>query len=246
MPLPDYGAIELPLLREILAAGGEIRPRDVFPRMRQHFPGVPDADFEAKLSTGGNAWTNRIQFARERLVKKGDLYREPYGVWRLTSQGEVRARGEASLSTVTTEPPTNPAPAPHAAITVVSDQIDIMCTQLITAQSQSSSPKNFETILAEAFRFLGFDVQTQGKSGETDVLLNTHLGAGSYRVVVDAKATHGDRVSDSQIRALDHRNTPAGRPRSRPSERPHPIADIRRQSCGWRQDDRRDQDLQPV
>ncbi|MBV9279328.1 MAG: winged helix-turn-helix domain-containing protein [Chloroflexi bacterium] len=204
MTLPTPREIELPLLQEIMAAGGEARPSVIYPRMRKHFPAITDADMQLRLQTGGSVWTNRIQWVRQHLVLKGDMYREPRGLWRITPKGAARARGETPRADVIgpdapMEAESVPFPSP---LTVVSDPVDALCERLLTTQKQSSTPRNFEAALAEAFRFLGFDVQEQGKAGETDVLLDTHIGPDSYRVVVDAKATHGDKVGDNQINWL--------------------------------------------
>ncbi len=204
MALPSHKEIEVSLLKEILSAGGEARPRDIYPRMRKHFPCVTDVDLQARLRTGGSVWTNRIQWARQSLVLKGELYREPRGLWRLTPKGEARAKGESiagDVGKVESKVHAKPA-APPAPLAVVSDPVDALCERLAKTQKQSSTPKNFEAALAEAFRFLGFVVHQQGKAGETDVLLDTYVGGDSYRVVVDAKATHGDKVGDNQINWL--------------------------------------------
>jgi Mrr N-terminal domain/Restriction endonuclease len=201
MTLPSQTEIQLPLLQEIIAAGGEVKPADLYPRMRRRFPQITDADVEAKLSsTGGSLWNNRIQWARQHLVIKGEVYRQPRGLWRISPDGIARvdgrrketSDGEPSAPHFTTEP----------AVTVVTDAVDRLCERLTRAQKQSSTPKNFEQVLAETFRFLDFEVEEQGRSGETDMVLNTFIGADSYRVVVDAKATHNDRIADNQINWL--------------------------------------------
>jgi hypothetical protein len=205
MALPNLAQIELPLLREILAAGGEARPADLYPRMRHHFPAIEEVDLQAKLaSTGGNSWHNRIQWARQHLVIKGQIYRQPRGMWRITPEGIERAKASESTETVVRvpEPQAETASQPDPSVSLVADQVEILCERLVRAQNQSSSPKNFEQALAEAFRFLDFDVLEQGKAGETDLILQSHIGSDSYRVVVDAKATHGDKIAENQINWL--------------------------------------------
>src|SRR5205807_9646808 len=91
MPLPPYDAIELPLLREILTAGGEAEPAYIYPRLRQYFPGIADGDLQATLpGSSANRWTNRSRRARQYLVRKGELFREPRGLWRITPKGRAR------------------------------------------------------------------------------------------------------------------------------------------------------------
>lgn len=202
--LPPYNQIELPLLQEVLAAGGEVRPRDLYPCMRKYFPSITDADMALTLQGGGNLWTNRIQWARQSLVAQDELYREPRGIWRITPKGAARVKGE-----LTPSKPEAPAPTvPQAAesfpppLTVLPAAVDALCDRLLKSQKQSSAPKNFERVLGEAFRFLGFNVREQGRAGETDLVLDTHIGPDTYRTVVDAKATHANKVSDGQINWL--------------------------------------------
>jgi hypothetical protein len=60
-------------------------------------------------------------------------------------------------------------------------------------------PHEFESALAEAFAFLGFAVERLGGPGETDLVLTAHLGADSYRVIVDAKTSKNGKVTENQI-----------------------------------------------
>ncbi|MCK4363102.1 MAG: winged helix-turn-helix domain-containing protein [Dehalococcoidia bacterium] len=64
MTLPIQKDVELPLLFEIEAMGGEARPLDVYPKVTAHFPQITEADLKEKISSGVNKWTNRIQWAR--------------------------------------------------------------------------------------------------------------------------------------------------------------------------------------
>ncbi len=206
MTLPTYSQIELPLLKEIWKAGGEARPRDIYPLIRQHFPHITDQELQLKLPSGsGNLWTNRIQWARQSLVAKGELYREPRGIWRITERGKARAEGLEAASDAKAEPASehvDGAGGETATVLVMADEVERLCMHLQRTQKQSSAPKNFEHALAQAFRFLGLSVREQGKPGETDLILDAYLGPESYRVIVDAKATHSDRVSDNQINWL--------------------------------------------
>jgi hypothetical protein len=205
MTLPSAMRIEVPLLKEILAAGGEASPRDLYPRMRKYFPELTDEDVQRTLPSGNtNAWTNRIQWVRQQLVQTGELHREPRGVWRITPKGKERIRASEGSPIVDVAPsvPASPALEPTPPVTILTDEIDQLCDRLLKAQKQSSTPKNFEVALVDGFRYLGFDVKAQGRAGETDVLLDTYLGLDSYRAVVDAKATHGSKVADSQINWL--------------------------------------------
>ena len=75
-------------------------------------------------------------------------------------------------------------------------------------QNKSDSPAEYEIILTDAFRFLGFQAKTIGGKGDTDVLLTANIGKKSYKVDVDGKTSKNDKISDAQINWLslkDHK-----------------------------------------
>ena len=111
MTLPIQKDIELPLLFEIDAMGGEAKPQDVYPRVKAHFPQITEKDLEETISRGINKWTNRIQWARQSLVSKKELERYPHGVWRITEKGRQRLWREGLKVSEST--PSKPLPSRH-------------------------------------------------------------------------------------------------------------------------------------
>lgn len=103
MTLPIQKDIELPLLLEIEAMGGEAKPEELYPRVTAHFPQITAADLREEVPSGGNKWTNRIQWTRQHLVLEGELERYPRGVWRITEKGRKR---------LGLKPPPPPPPPP--------------------------------------------------------------------------------------------------------------------------------------
>lgn len=123
MTLPNQKDVEIPLLQEIAAMGGEARPEDLYPKLGAHFPQITDADLREEVPSGGNKWTNRIQWARQGLVVKGELERYPRGVWRITEKGRKRL-GAAP-------PPPPPPPAPPEAADKLAGDIKILLETLV-------------------------------------------------------------------------------------------------------------------
>ncbi|MCF8368166.1 MAG: hypothetical protein K9G76_03930 [Bacteroidales bacterium] len=75
-------------------------------------------------------------------------------------------------------------------------------------QNKSDAPTEYELILAEAFKFLGYQAKTISGKGDTDVLLTANIGKESYKVDVDGKTSKNDKISDAQINWLslkDHK-----------------------------------------
>jgi Arc/MetJ family transcription regulator len=87
--LPEQ-AYEAPLLRALVAAGGEAPYREITEAVgaELHDTLMP-ADFE-NLESGSVRWHSRLQFVRLRLIKRGEMDREaPRGIWRITDAGRA-------------------------------------------------------------------------------------------------------------------------------------------------------------
>jgi restriction system protein len=91
MAIPSVKDIELPLLTEIEAAGGQARPSRLYDKVARRFPQLTPADREARHPKSGiPIWTNRVQWTRQRLVNKGEIDAFTRGVWRITEKGRAR------------------------------------------------------------------------------------------------------------------------------------------------------------
>lgn len=91
MTFPTQPAMELPLLLEIHAAGGALRPGRAYPVLTKYFPKLTPEDLGALIPSGqDNRWQNSVRWTRQTLVGKGEIYREPRGNWRITPKGRAR------------------------------------------------------------------------------------------------------------------------------------------------------------
>jgi len=106
MALPKQDDMELPLLREIENMGGEAHPSDLYPKVTAYFPQITQADLNLTTKQGGSLWENRIQFARQKLVEKGEMDKSVRGIWKITDKGRDRLRRGKIV------PPTPPPPPP--------------------------------------------------------------------------------------------------------------------------------------
>jgi hypothetical protein len=95
MSFPRVEEIEVPLLLEVEALGGEARPKDVYLKVAAHFAQITEQDMEERTSSGGNRWENLVQWAKQLLVNAGELERFPRGLWRITPKGRERIKGLA-------------------------------------------------------------------------------------------------------------------------------------------------------
>jgi hypothetical protein len=93
----------------------------------------------------------------------------------------------------------NDTGARPATVAVLQSRPELLVGALQAASNDSKDPNRLERAVAEAFGFLGFGVEWLGGAGRTDVLLRAPLGIRRYSVVVDAKSTARDRVTDGQV-----------------------------------------------
>ena len=80
MALPLREALDRALLA-VLAETGRARPRDVYPRVTQRFPGITPQDLAETRPDGRYVWQNEIQWARNRLADRGWLDRAEQRGW---------------------------------------------------------------------------------------------------------------------------------------------------------------------
>lgn len=96
MAFPSLKEIELPVLIEIEAMGGEAQYQELLPRVAAYFPQITEADLKETTTSGANKWTMRIRWASYDLKEKGELERHR-GVWTITEKGMGRLRRKRLL-----------------------------------------------------------------------------------------------------------------------------------------------------
>ncbi|HEY4902879.1 MAG TPA: restriction endonuclease [Candidatus Sulfotelmatobacter sp.] len=94
--IPSFEELELPLLRVLEANGGRARPVEVYEKIKQYFPSLTEAELAETVASGDNRFRNRVRWARQILIDKGDVYRADYGVWGITDRGRSRLTGKAT------------------------------------------------------------------------------------------------------------------------------------------------------
>lgn len=106
MSFPSQAEVQVPLLQEIEAMGGQAKPnQSLLLRVARHFPQISEADLQEKKKDGANRWCNWVAFSRLQLVHKGELDGAQRGIWKITEKGRKR------LGIV---PPPPPPPPPNA------------------------------------------------------------------------------------------------------------------------------------
>lgn len=147
MAIPSERDIELPLLQEIEAAGGQARPSDLYDRVARHFPQLTQADQEARHPrSGALVWATEVGWVRKHLVIKGEIDASVRGIWRITNEGRAR------LGVV---PPPPRSPQVLAIATLLDRERQQIRTQLHELL-MNLHPQQFEAFAGKLLESVGF------------------------------------------------------------------------------------------
>ena len=164
MAIPSEKDIELPLLREIEAAGGEARPLELYDKVARHFLQLTPSDQTAKHPRSGLfIWANRVAWARQHLVNRGEIDASIRGIWKITEKGRAR------LGVVS--PPSLPSPSPTPTPSTIGELLDGERQQVRTQLHEllmNLHPQQFEEFAAKLLESVGF----------TDVEVTKYVGDG--------------------------------------------------------------------
>ena len=95
--LPGARSVAIVLLDELVALGGSATSKTAQAAVTRRFQELKPEQLEAELPSGGNAWINRINWARYLLASRSLVDSPRTGLWRLTAQGaEAVKQGTAA------------------------------------------------------------------------------------------------------------------------------------------------------
>jgi len=94
MAFPSCSCLEVPILQELKALGGESEPRQLYHKLVPYFPQLTYEDLKQKNRDGSHRWKRLVYRAGQNLVAKHELERTADGKWRLTEKGRQRAQAE--------------------------------------------------------------------------------------------------------------------------------------------------------
>jgi len=160
--IPSEKEIEIPLLQEIEAAGGEAKPAALYDKVAKHFPHLTSADQKARHPKSGILiWTNRVQWTRQHLVNKGEIDASVYGIWKITERGRARL-GKGVVRPSIHKPPQ---------LSTIGELLDIERQQArihLHELLMNLHPQQFEEFAAKLLESVGF----------TDVEVTNYIGDG--------------------------------------------------------------------
>jgi len=182
MVLPKQKDIEIPLLEVLVEIGGKGKPKDIYPLVTKKFPQIRDEDQYEKLSSGTNKWTNRIQWARQSLIQKGELSSPSRGIWAITEKGKSRLIEKAPSETI-------------PSFVEMYEEYEASFRSQLLERIHELNPRQFELFarkLFQAYGFIDVNVTSISSDGGIDGYGKLRLGLASMNVAFQCKRWEGN------------------------------------------------------
>jgi len=180
--LPKQKDIEIPLLEVLMELGGQGKPKEIYPRVTKKFPNIREEDLAETLPSGGNKWTNRIQWVRQTLIEKGEMYSPARGVWAITNKGRKRVESRS------------PSFSPPNFVELYEDYEASFRSQLLDKLNELT-PRQFELFarrLLQAYGFVEVNVTSVSSDGGIDGYGKLQMGLAIMNVAFQCKRWQGN------------------------------------------------------
>lgn len=146
------------------------------------FPEIRDEDLAETLISGGGKWTNRIQWVRQRLLEKGEMYSPRRGIWAITDKGRKRLEKKA------------PSILTLDFVELYEDYDATFRSQLLDKLNELT-PRQFELFapkLLQAYGFVDVKVTNVSSDGGIDGYGKLRLGLAVMNVAFQCKRWQGN------------------------------------------------------
>src|SRR5688572_451624 len=106
MSFPNTSSIEMPILQELAATGGEDDVRFLYRRLEAYFPQLSTVEVAEIKSGESKIWRRSVQKAGKTLDEKNYIKRDR-GIWKITEKGQqiVEADNQGFVLNQLTEEP---------------------------------------------------------------------------------------------------------------------------------------------
>lgn len=181
--LPKQKDVEIPLLQVLIELGGQGRAKEIYSLVTKKFPQITERDLTESLPSGGNKWTNRIQWVRLALITKGEMYSPSRGIWAITEKGRKRL-GEPS-----------PLPPPSVNFIELYEDYEASFRAQLLQRINDLSPREFELFarrLLQPYGFVDVEVTTVSADGGIDGHGKLRLGLATMNVAFQCKRWQGN------------------------------------------------------
>lgn len=186
MALPKQTEIEIPLLEVLVEMGGKGKTKEIYPLVTKKFPSITDEDLQITLVSGGNKWTNSIQWTRQRLIYKGEMLTPGWGIWEITDKGRERLKVKGKIEVVPTQ---------IQSLAEIYEDYDEKFRGQLLEKLYELSPKQFENFaerLLTAYGFIKVTVTNISSDGGIDGNGKLKLGLASMSVAFQCKKWEGN------------------------------------------------------
>ena len=183
MVLPKQTDVEIPLLKVLVEIGGHGKPKEIYDLVTKKFSEIREEDLLETLPSGGNKWTNRIQWVRQSLITKGDMSSPKKGVWAITDEGRKRVTGIIK----------EPEAAPN--FLEMYEDYESSFRSLLLEKIYELTPTQFELFamkLLQAYGFADVSVTSISSDGGIDGYGKLRLGLASMNVAFQCKRWEGN------------------------------------------------------
>lgn len=195
MALPKQTEIEIPLLEVLIEMGGNGKAKDIYPLVTKKFPSITDEDLQIKLASGGNKWTNSIQWARQRLISKGEISTPNWGVWEITDKGLKRLEKKGKIKIEDIEDIEEILSTQIKNLSEIFEDYDEKFRSQLLEKLYELTPKQFENFakrLLIAYGFVNVNVTSITKDGGIDGYGKLKLGLAHMNVAFQCKRWEGN------------------------------------------------------
>lgn len=188
--LPKESEIELPLLQVLVEVGGQGRTKEVYPLVTKKFPKITEDDLNEKLPSGGNKWTNRIQWVRQKLIFKSEISSPQRGIWAITESGRRRVQHQIKKKIAIDAKVPSWAIPEKTSFTELYEEYENSFRSSLLVRLDELKPRQFELFarkLIAAYGFTDVEVTAQGNDGGIDGYGRFHLGLATMKAAFQCK-----------------------------------------------------------
>ena len=192
--LPKESEVQLPLLQVLVEIGGEGPTKDIYPLVTKKFPKITEDDLNERLPSGGNKWTNRIQWVRQALVSKGEMSSPRHAIWVITEKGRRRVQNQIKKKmTIDARIPSWAIPQ-KTSFTELHEEYESSFRSGLLMRLNELMPHQFELFarkLVQAYGFSEVEVTELHSDGGIDGHGRFHLGLATMKAAFQCKRWKG-------------------------------------------------------
>jgi len=180
--LPKQKDIEVPLLEVLVELGGQGKTTEIYPLVTKKFPSIRDEDLSEVLPSGGNKWTNRIQWVRLSLIEKGEMVSPSRGIWAITDKGRKRVETKEDTET-------------KVNFIELYEEYETAFRSQMLDKLHELTPRQFEIFsrkLLQAYGFVQVNVTNLTSDGGIDGYGKLRLGLATMNVAFQCKRWQGN------------------------------------------------------